>query len=177
MKTSRPFLLFAALAAVASVSGCDTLSEMQSWLPGNSAPSFDIAQDQPTLEAQFHGTALKDSKPDDSGTEIALQLDSKADADEFAAFQRRVPDWILGTHTDGNTANIVARTASDFSAESTSGGFVLKVKPRGAAVSDAGAGVSDAAEDPRDGMQHEDLDQAFGVAETATQEAPPRGSL
>src|ERR1700759_1269314 len=101
---SRPFLLLAAFAAVASVSGCDTLSDMQSWLPGNSAPSFDITQDKPSLEAQFHGVTLKDSKPDDNGTEIALQLDSKADADEFAAFQRRVPDWILGTHTDGNVA-------------------------------------------------------------------------
>src|SRR6202000_2357927 len=118
----RPFLLFAALAAVASVSGCDTLSEMQSWLPGHNASSFDVTQDQPSLEAQFHGVTLKDSKPDDSGTEIALQLDNKADADELAAFQRRVPDWILGTHTDGNTANIVARTASDFLTEPTSDG-------------------------------------------------------
>src|ERR1700753_150102 len=104
----RPFLLFAAFAAVACVSGCDTLSQMQSWLPGNSAPSFDITQDKPSLEAQFHGVALKGSAPDDSGTEIALQLGDKANAEECAAFQRRVPDWILGPHPDGNTANVVA---------------------------------------------------------------------
>jgi hypothetical protein len=172
----RPLLFLAALAAVASVSGCDTLSQMQSWLPGNSAPSFDITQDSPSLEAQFHGVTLKDAKPDDSGTEIALQLDSNADADEFAAFQRRVPDWILGTHTDGNTANIVARAASEFSAEPVSDGFVLKIKPRDAAAAMA-ASVTEAAEDPRDGMQREDLDTPFGVAETPAAETPPRGSL
>ena len=166
------FLFVAAFAAVASVSGCDTLSEMRSWLPGNSAPTFDIEQDQPSLEAQFHGVSLKNSKPDDSGTEIALQLDGTADADEFSAFQRRVPDWILGTHTDGDTANIVSRTASVLTAEPTADGFVLKIKPR-----DAAAGVADPSEDPRDGIQREDLDQPFGVAEVPTQEAPPRGSL
>lgn len=176
MKTRRPLLLLATLAAVASVSGCDTLSEIQSWLPGNSTPSFDIAQDQPSLEAQFHGVTLKDSKADDSGAEIALQLDDKADADEFAAFQRRVPDWILGTHTDGDTANVVSRIAGDLSAESTSDGFVLKIKPRNVA-SETTASAADENEDPRDGMQREDLDQVFGVAETTTQEAPPRGSL
>jgi hypothetical protein len=173
----RPFLLLAAFAAVASVSGCDTLSQMQSWLPGGSTPSFDITQDRPSLEAQFHGVTLKDSKPDDSGTEIALQLDRKADTDEFAAFQRRVPDWILGTHTDGETANIVSRTASEFSAEPTSDGFVLKIKQRDAAATDPTAPVTEAADDPRDGMQREDLDTVFGVAETPTAEAPPRGSL
>jgi hypothetical protein len=175
---ARPFLFFAALAVVASVSGCDTLSQMQSWLPGNSAPSFDITQDKPSLEAQFHGVALKDSKSDDSGTEIALQFDGKADADEFAAFQRRVPDWILGTHVDGNTANVVSRTPSDFSAEPTSDGFVLKIKSRDVAVIDAApVGVAEPAESPGDGMQREDLDTVFGVAETPTAEAPPRGSL
>src|ERR1700761_3342781 len=122
----RPFLLLAAFATVACVSGCGTLTQMQSWLPGGGAPSFDITQDKPTLEAQFHGVTLKDAKPDDSGTEIALQLDSQADAEEFAAFQRRVPDWVLGTHTDGETATIVSRTAADLSAEPTSNGFVLK---------------------------------------------------
>lgn len=171
MRTARPFLLIAALAAVASLSGCDTLAEVKSWLPGHSAPSFDITQDQPSLEAQFHGVTLKGAKPDDAGTEIALQLDDKADAEEFAAFQRRVPDWVLGTHTDGDTANIVSRSAANLSAEPTSDGFVLKIKPRNdqAAV--------EPAEDPRDGMQREDLDTAFGVAQTPTAEQPPRGSL
>jgi hypothetical protein len=150
---------------------------MQSWLPGGGAPSFDITQDKPSLEAQFHGVTLKDSTPDASGTEIALQLGEKADAEEFAAFQRRVPDWILGTHTEGGTANIVARTASEFSAEPTSDGFVLKIKQHDAAVADPAADVTEAAEDPRDGMQREDLDTVFGVAETPTPEAPPRGSL
>jgi hypothetical protein len=168
----RPFLLLAAFAAVASVSGCDTLSQMESWLPGNSAPSFDITQDKPSLEARFHGVMLKDAKPDDSGTEIALQLDEKADAEEFAAFQRRVPDWILGTHTDADTANIVSRTASDFSAAPTSDGFVLKIKSR-----DADTAAEEPPDDPHDGMQREDLDTVFGVAETPTAEAPPRGSL
>ena len=161
--------------AIASLAGCDTLSDVESWLPGHSKPSFDITQDQPSLEAQFHGVALKSAKSDDSGTEIALQLDSKADAEEFAAFQRRVPDWVLGTHTDGDTANIVSRTAADLSAEPTSDGFVLKIKPKDAAnQTTAGA---EQADDPRDGMQREDLDQAFGVAQTPTAEAPPRGSL
>lgn len=166
-------LLIAALAAVASLSGCDTLSEVESWLPGNSAPSFDITQDQPSLEAQFHGVTLKSAKPDDAGTEIALQLDNNADAEEFAAFQRRVPDWVLGTHTDGNTANIVSRSAADLSAEPTSDGFVLKIKPR----NDQATAAAEPAEDPRDGMQREDLDAAFGVAQAPTAEQPPRGSL
>jgi hypothetical protein len=161
------------LAAVASLSGCDTLSQMESWLPGHSAPSFDITQDKPSLEAQFHGVTLKGSKADDSGTEIALQLDSKADAEEFAAFQRRVPDWVLGTHTDGDTANIVSRAASDLSAEPTPDGFVLKIKPR----NDQTAAAAETPDDPRDGMQREDLDTVFGVAQTPTAEAPPRGSL
>jgi hypothetical protein len=173
----RPLLFLAAFAAVASVSGCDTLSQMQSWLPGNNAPSFEITQDKPALEAQFHGVTLKDAKPDDSGTEIALQLDSKADADEFAAFQRRVPDWVLGTHTDGDTANIVSRTASDFSTESTPDGFVLKIKPRDEAAADTTPAATEVADDPRDGMQREDLDTVFGVAATPTVEVPPRGGL
>jgi hypothetical protein len=170
----RPFLLLAALMAVASLSGCDTLSEMQSWLPGNSAPSFEITQDKPVLEAQFYGVVLKGSKPDENGTEIALQLDGNADAEEFAAFQRRVPDWILGTHTDGNTANIVARTPADLSADPTSDGFTLKIKSRDVA---ADAQTDEPAEDPLDGMQRGDLDTVFGVAETPTAEEPPRGSL
>jgi hypothetical protein len=174
--TARPFLFFAALAAVASVSGCDTLSQMKSWLPGSSTPSFDITQDKPSLEAQFHGVTLKDSKPDDSGTEIALQLDDNADAEEFAAFQRRVPDWVLGTHTDGSNANIVARAPADLSAEPTADGFVLKMKSRDL-TADAHTDVIETADDPHDGMQREDLDTAFGVAQTPTAEAPPRGSL
>jgi hypothetical protein len=168
---SRPLILAAMLAAVASLSGCDTLSKMEGWLPG--APSFDITQEQPSLEAQFHGVILKGAKPDDAGTEIALQLEDKADAEEFAAFQRRVPDWVLGTHTEGNTANIVSRTASDLSAEPTSNGFVLKIKPRNDQITAA----AETAEDPRDGMQREDLDTVFGVAQTPAMEAPPRGSL
>ena len=145
----RFFLFLAAFAAVASVSGCDTLSQMQSWLPGSGAPSFDITRDKPSLEAQFHGVTLKSAKPDDSGTEMSLQLDGKADAEEFAAFQRRVPDWILGTHTDGETADIVSRAVSDFSAEPTSDGFMLKVKPRdGTAAADTTASVTEVAEDP-----------------------------
>jgi hypothetical protein len=175
-KIARSLLLVATLAAVASVSGCDTLSQMESWLPGNSTPSFDITQDKPSLEAQFHGVTLKGAKPDDGGTEIALQLDSKADAEEFAAFQRRVPDWVLGTHTDGNTANIVARAPADLSAEATSDGFVLKMKSRDV-TADAQPAATEPADDPRDGMQREDLDTVFGVAETPTAEAPPRGSL
>jgi hypothetical protein len=147
---------------------------MQSWLPGSSAPSFEVTQDKPSLEAQFHGVTLKDSKPDENGTEIALQLGDTADAQEFAAFQRRVPDWILGTHTDGNTANIVARTPGNLSAKPTSDGFTLKIKSRDVAA-DAQAG--EPADDPRDGMQRGDLDTVFGVAETPTAEEPPRGSL
>jgi outer membrane protein assembly factor BamE (lipoprotein component of BamABCDE complex) len=175
LSSARPFLLIAALAAVTSLSGCDTLTEVESWLPGNSAPSFDITQDQPSLEAQFHGLTLKSAKPDDSGTEIALQLGSNADAEEFAAFQRRVPDWVLGTHTDGDTANIVSRTAADLSAEPTSDGFVLKIKPKDAGKQTTAA--AEPADDSRDGMQREDLSVVFGVAQTPTAEAPPRGSL
>jgi hypothetical protein len=177
MRMARPILLVAAFAAVASVSGCDTLSQMESWLPGRSSPSFDITQDQPTLEAQFHGTDLKKATPDDNGTEIALQLDGNADADEFAAFQRRVPDWVLGTHAEGETANIVARTPGDLSAETTSDGFVLRMKPHNATASNAPVSTNDADDLPGDGMQREDMDRAFGVAETPTQETPPRGSL
>ncbi|HEY5336981.1 MAG TPA: hypothetical protein VIJ85_02160 [Rhizomicrobium sp.] len=176
---------FAAFAAIAALSGCDTisnlqLSDMTDWLPSiSNSQTFEVAQDQPSLEVRFHGATLKKANVDDSGNEIALQLDSTADASEFAAMQRRVPDWILGTHTDANTANIVARQAASFSAEPTPDGFVLKIAPRAvAAETPPITAVSDTvSENPLDGLQREDLGVAFGVAQTPPPEAPPRGSL
>ena len=178
---ARPFLLVAALAAVASFSGCDTISGMTSWLPNigsSNAPAFEVAQDKPSLAIQFHGVVLQSAKADENGTEIALELDHRADAAEFADVQRRAPDWILGTHTDGNMANIVARSAADLSAEPTADGFILKIVPRTVAVAlPDDADAMSAQEDPLIGMQRESPGAAFGVAETSPTEEPPRGSL
>ena len=173
----RSIALLAMLAAVEPVSGCDTVSQMESWLPG--ASSFEITQDKPSLEVQFHGIVLKDAKPDEAGTGIALQLDDKADTAEFAELARLVPDWIVGTHTDADTANIVIRQAADLSAEPTEDGFVLRAKFRQIAGSDTETAHvgAEPADDPGDGMQREDLDVPFGVAEAPAPETPPRGSL
>jgi hypothetical protein len=139
---------FAASLLLASpIAGCENLSGLvdQTFGPDPRVIAFvDVTQDQPDLQAYFHGTILKNAQPDDAASEIALTLDGAADAQLFAGLQHRAPDWIRGTHVDGNTAIVVARDDVAFSTSTEANGFLLTITPRIAASRAAASNTVDA---------------------------------
>jgi hypothetical protein len=168
---ARPFLLAGALAAVGCLSGCDTLSGVTGWIPGLGHPQFEMAQDATSLEIHVHGATLEDAKIDQDANAVALTLNGTADAKEFAQIQKDAAQWIAGTHTDGDTATLVAREPVKIAASPDGDGFVVSFQKREVAATAAAPDSEDApVGEPLDGIQREDLGTAFGVAET-----PPSG--
>ncbi len=184
--------LFAACLLLASpLAGCEDVTSFVDEALGpsvSSIASFEVTQDQPDLLAHFRGTVLKNAQADDSANEIALTLDGPADAQMFANLQRRAPDWIRGTHVDGNTAIIVARDNAAFSTSAEENGFLLTIAPRITPLRAASSDTPDAdppraapiepiriateslrgeqdakrENDASAGLQHDDLRAAFG---------------
>ncbi len=173
----RPFLLAGALASVGCLSGCDTLSGMTSWVPGLGHSQFEVAQDQASLEIHIHDATLQDAKVDADANAVALTLGGTADAKEFAQIQKDTPQWIAGTHTDGNTATLVARESVKIAASPDGDGFVVSFQKREVATANAPDADDAPANEPLDGIQREDLGTAFGVAATPAAETTTRGSL
>lgn len=178
--------LAAALSATALLAGCDSLPELphidlSGIFDGNhGAPksaSLDVIQSEPDLTLRFHKLTLKDTSIDLASNEITLRFNGEADAQVIADIQRSAPDWIAGTHANGDTATIVASKDVEFSTAAAPDGFDLTLKPRAVAgaVPDAAPTVSVEAESlpgddqdnggggPIDGLQREDLRIAFGV--------------
>jgi len=189
---ARRILFIGALGfVVAQLAGCETVRSVENYLdidPGaSSAASFELVQDRPSLDLRFHGVALKDSNVDAGSNAIALHLDSDADAQLMAQVQRRVPDWIVATHTDGGTATIVARSDVAFSTVPQPDGFDLLMTahtteaaaaaPPAAAPTVAVQTTSLRSEMPQaaapvDGLQNEGLRGAFGVDDKPAPAAP-----
>lgn len=179
----RAAFLTVALSTAALTAGCDSLPELphidlSGIFDGNHSATqpatLDVVQRDPDLTLRFHRMMLKDSAVDSAANEITLHFDSNADAGVIADIQRSAPDWIAGTHTNGDTATIVASKDVEFSTVPEADGFDLTLKPRAANAApmavptepvetdmlrgdtkDAGAEI--------DGLQREDLRIAFGV--------------
>jgi hypothetical protein len=181
----RAAVLAIAFSAAALVAGCDSLPELphidlsgifDGNHPAAQTASLDVVQRDPDLTLRFHKMALKDSNVDPASNEITLHFDGKADAAVIADIQRSAPDSIAGTHTNGDSATIVASKDVEFETTPQADGFDLTLKPRAAGAAPMAAptepvetgllrGDTKAAEagGEIDGLQREDLRIAFGV--------------
>ncbi|MBS0273699.1 MAG: hypothetical protein JSR55_04705 [Proteobacteria bacterium] len=178
----RAAFLIAAFSAITFIAGCDSLPhiDLSGIFDGNHPAtrpaSLDVVQRDPDLTLRFHKMALKDSKVDPGSNEITLHFDGNADAAVIAGIQQSAPDWIAGTQTNGDTANIVARKDVEFSTAPSPDGFELTLTPRTASAAPIAAPTEPveaiplrgdqkeaAADGDVDGMQREDLRNAFGV--------------
>jgi hypothetical protein len=142
--------------------------------PATQPATLDVVQRDPDLTLRFHIMTLKDSTVDPASNEITLRFDGNPDAAVIADIQHSAPDWIAGTHTNGDAATIVASKDVEFSTVPDADGFELTLKPRGANAvpmaaptepveTDPLRGDTKAADDEIDGLQREDLRIAFGV--------------
>ena len=183
----RTALLAAAFAAIAFVSGCDSLPalpeiDLSGWFNGNhgktSAASLDVVQHEPDLIFRVHNLSLKDFTVDPGANEITLHFNDNADPAVIADIQRSAPEWIAGAQAKEDAATIVANRDVEFSAVPEPEGFDLTLRPRAVASAKAvtspvepvetnllrgDSSEADAGAEV-DGLQREGLLDAFGAA-------------
>jgi hypothetical protein len=181
----RAAVLAAAFSMAALTAGCDSLPELphidlSGIFDGNhsaaQSASLDVVQRDPDLTLRFHRMLLKDSTVDPTSNEITLRFNGDVDAGVIGDIQRSAPDWIAGTHTNGDAATIVASKDVEFTTTPEPDGFDLTLKPRAANALPVAAPTEPVETDPLrgdtkeagaeiDGLQRKDLRIAFGVPE------------
>jgi hypothetical protein len=179
----RAAILVAAFSAASLIAGCDSLPELphidlsgifDGNHPATQPATLDVVQRDLDLTLRFHKMTLKDSTVDPASNEITLRFDGTPDAAVIADIQHSAPDWIAGTHTNGDAATIVASKDVEFTTTPETDGFDLTLKPRVAKAAPVAAptepvetgilrGDTKDAGAEIDGLQREDLRIAFGV--------------